>query len=222
MATKRFEKLSEEKKKRILDAAKEEFARVSFEEASINQIIKNAGISRGSFYTYFEDKNDLLRYIFDEQDEMNKKFLRELVLENDGDFWKAVTEWTRKVAGYLKEGSIQQRINIITNTGMMRRIVDWVGTEKCMEHDKTRDKEELAWLMENLNLSFLDYRGSSERFEAIVRSAHMLSGIAILNLIIYPNQNTEKILNDFNTQLDVLRGGADPRMNRSCKGAVSK
>ncbi|ETP70922.1 transcriptional regulator, partial [Lachnospiraceae bacterium JC7] len=66
MATERFEKLSEDKKKRILLAAREEFARVPYEEASINQIIKNAGISRGSFYTYFEDKNDLLQYVFSE------------------------------------------------------------------------------------------------------------------------------------------------------------
>lgn len=56
MSTERFEKLSKDKRQRILDAAREEFSRVSYEEASINQIIKNAGISRGSFYTYFEDK----------------------------------------------------------------------------------------------------------------------------------------------------------------------
>ena len=30
---------------------------------SINQIIKSAGISRGSFYTYFEDKDDLFQYV---------------------------------------------------------------------------------------------------------------------------------------------------------------
>jgi AcrR family transcriptional regulator len=32
---------------------------VSFSEASINQIVRRAGIPRGSFYQYFEDKNDL-------------------------------------------------------------------------------------------------------------------------------------------------------------------
>ena len=68
MATERFFKLPAEKQKRILDAAREEFARVPFEEVSINQIIKNAGISRGSFYTYFEDKEDLIDFIFQEQE----------------------------------------------------------------------------------------------------------------------------------------------------------
>jgi len=56
VSTERFEKLSKDKRQRILDAAREEFSRVSYEEASINQIIKNAGISRGSFYTYLRIK----------------------------------------------------------------------------------------------------------------------------------------------------------------------
>ena len=60
MATARFLKLSEEKKQRILKAGFEEFARYPFRDASINRIIKNAEISRGSFYTYFEDKMALL------------------------------------------------------------------------------------------------------------------------------------------------------------------
>lgn len=63
MPTQRFLKLKEEKKQVILDAAVHEFSRVPYSSASINQIIKEADISRGSFYTYFEDKDDLMRYI---------------------------------------------------------------------------------------------------------------------------------------------------------------
>mgnify|MGYP000403050715 CR=1 FL=1 len=56
MPTQRFLKLKEEKKQAILEAAVHEFSRVPYSSASINQIIKEADISRGSFYTYFEDK----------------------------------------------------------------------------------------------------------------------------------------------------------------------
>lgn len=63
MPTQRFLKLKEEKKQAILKAAVHEFSRVPYSSASINQIIKEADISRGSFYTYFEDKDDLMRYI---------------------------------------------------------------------------------------------------------------------------------------------------------------
>ena len=59
----RFENLAEEKKEKIIEAAIEEFIERGYERASINSIIKMADISRGSFYTYFEDKDDILSYI---------------------------------------------------------------------------------------------------------------------------------------------------------------
>lgn len=63
MPTQRFFNLKEEKRNAILEAAVHEFSRVPYSSASINQIIKEADISRGSFYTYFEDKDDLMRYL---------------------------------------------------------------------------------------------------------------------------------------------------------------
>ena len=58
-----FWNLSDEKKNSIMLSAKKEFSRVPFSQSSINQIIKDAQISRGSFYMYFEDKHDLLGYV---------------------------------------------------------------------------------------------------------------------------------------------------------------
>ena len=65
MPTNTFFSLPIEKKKKIMNAAKSEFVEYSFYDASINRIIKNAGISRGSFYMYFENKEDLFLYILD-------------------------------------------------------------------------------------------------------------------------------------------------------------
>lgn len=54
-----FFHLSEEKQSRLLNAAKNEFSRTSLKEASIANIVKLAEIPRGSFYQYFENKEDL-------------------------------------------------------------------------------------------------------------------------------------------------------------------
>ncbi len=61
-----FLRLSKEKQEKLLLAAKNEFAKETYANASINQIIKSAGISRGSFYMYFEDKEDLYTYILEQ------------------------------------------------------------------------------------------------------------------------------------------------------------
>ena len=53
-----FNNLPIEKQKLIFNACIKEFSAFPYSQASINQIIKNAGISRGSFYQYFEDKWD--------------------------------------------------------------------------------------------------------------------------------------------------------------------
>lgn len=63
MPTSTFNNLSDEKKGRLLDAALQEFSIRTFSQASINQIVRNAGISKGSFYQYFKDKEDLYLYV---------------------------------------------------------------------------------------------------------------------------------------------------------------
>jgi AcrR family transcriptional regulator len=58
-----FLNLPEEKRKFIVDAAIEEFAECGLENASTNRIVANSGISKGSFYQYFEDKQDVFMYL---------------------------------------------------------------------------------------------------------------------------------------------------------------
>lgn len=54
-----FYHLPEKKQQRLLDAASIEFSRSTLKDASIANIVKLAEIPRGSFYQYFEDKEDL-------------------------------------------------------------------------------------------------------------------------------------------------------------------
>ncbi len=60
-----FYNLSDEKKRRIFDAALQEFSTKSFREASLNQIIKNADIPKGSFYQYFENKEEIYSHMIE-------------------------------------------------------------------------------------------------------------------------------------------------------------
>lgn len=88
MPTVTFKNLNDEKKQCILNAAKNEFSKVSFSESSINKIIKEAGISRGSFYMYFIDKEDLYETVIENQLKKNFKFLKDELIKSDGDIFK--------------------------------------------------------------------------------------------------------------------------------------
>jgi AcrR family transcriptional regulator len=58
-----FFNLPDEKRNTIVNAAIDEFAEYGLENASTNRIVANSGISKGSFYQYFEDKQDIFMYL---------------------------------------------------------------------------------------------------------------------------------------------------------------
>ena len=87
-----FLNLPQEKQEKLLEAATREFSRRSFNDASINQIIKDAGIPRGSFYMYFEDKADLFRYLMSGYVDQILSLLEELLLREQGDIFEALLD----------------------------------------------------------------------------------------------------------------------------------
>ena len=83
-----FLKLSKEKQQKVINAAKKEFARVPIENVSIKNIVEEADIARGSFYQYFESKEDLLIYILKENSEKLNIKLKNEVSKTNGDIFK--------------------------------------------------------------------------------------------------------------------------------------
>ena len=83
-----FLKLSKEKQQKVINAAKKEFARVPIENVSIKNIVEEADIARGSFYQYFENKEDLLIYILKENSEKLNTKLKSKVKETNGDIFE--------------------------------------------------------------------------------------------------------------------------------------
>jgi AcrR family transcriptional regulator len=64
--SKQFEKIRENKRSQIINAAVECFAKRGYHAVSISELAKFAGISKGLMYNYFESKDELLRCIFRE------------------------------------------------------------------------------------------------------------------------------------------------------------
>ncbi|MCI9569303.1 MAG: TetR/AcrR family transcriptional regulator [Lachnospiraceae bacterium] len=88
MPTERFFRLPREKAEAIRNAAFQEFMRVPPEEASINRIIRAAEISRGSFYTYFTDKYELLTWLISDQIKNHMRFYVQWLKKTNGDIWE--------------------------------------------------------------------------------------------------------------------------------------
>ncbi|MEB6549771.1 TetR/AcrR family transcriptional regulator [Heyndrickxia sporothermodurans] len=87
-----FFHLSKDKQEILIKSAKEEFSRVPLHDASIANIIKNAGIPRGSFYQYFEDKEDLYFYLLNQLSKKNAERFISILKEKDGAIFETFIE----------------------------------------------------------------------------------------------------------------------------------
>ena len=90
MPTATFLNLPPEKQERLMDAASREFASKPYNEASINRIIQEAGVPRGSFYMYFQDKEDLFRYLVQGYMDQMTMVLEEALVRQGGDVFAAL------------------------------------------------------------------------------------------------------------------------------------
>lgn len=85
MPTSTFFRLPEEKQARLVAAGWTEITRVRLSEASINRIISHAHIPRGSFYQYFVDKEDMIRYLLKDVQVYFIQLLSDILERCDGD-----------------------------------------------------------------------------------------------------------------------------------------
>lgn len=98
-----FSNLPGSKQKAIFEAAVQEFSTQRYSDASINQIVKSAGIPRGSFYQYFNDKADIFIYVLGKIT-TEIKAIEQKNMANYGDC-DALTQFANKLAATIELNS---------------------------------------------------------------------------------------------------------------------
>ena len=138
MPSSTFLNLPAEKQEKLLEAATREFSHRPFNEASINQIIKEAGIPRGSFYMYFTDKEDLFRYLLKGYVDQLFMLLEEFLLRNGGDIFQALLDLYDYVQAKIDNqhlGEIGAMTGIIRcNSGMQKNgLLEMLDAETLLQ-----------------------------------------------------------------------------------------
>jgi len=85
-----FNKISKEKQDNFINAAISEFTSKSIEDVSILSISKVAGISRGTFYNYFDDIDSLFKYVFNTVKVERAKHAKIILEEGETNFFEFV------------------------------------------------------------------------------------------------------------------------------------
>ena len=199
MPTNTFYNLPKEKQEKVLEAAKEEFFRAKDGNVLVKNIVISAGIPRGSFYQYFESKEDLIDFIIKKylkateekfckkMDDFNGDIL--LVFEDMfnrivSDDKMCVIEKERKVMEHIKR--MQEKYGCMNN---MKRLPEKMNQNVLLKHiDKSKFKMK-----------------DDEELDSVF---HVIISMMIKNIIDYQNgasaQNAKK---SFKRDLDYLRYG---------------
>ncbi len=97
--------VAEERKSQILNAAEEVFTKKGFDEARMDDIAEQTGLSKGTLYLYFKSKEDLIFAILDRMFQIEFKQLDGLKLDEDSAaeaIWKLTNLLTKDVVGLLR------------------------------------------------------------------------------------------------------------------------
>ena len=100
----RQERLDDAKRARLVEAAMEEFAERGVGSASYNKIIERSGLSKGTVYYYFDNKDSLLLTVLDEICDMFLRTIGDLKLpETKEKFWETIREYHSRAIHFFFE-----------------------------------------------------------------------------------------------------------------------
>lgn len=68
-------------RRRILDAARSLFATKGWAGTSVDEVVRTAEVTKGALYHHFRDKTDLLRAVYEEQEQASVERLLELAVD---------------------------------------------------------------------------------------------------------------------------------------------
>jgi TetR/AcrR family transcriptional regulator len=110
-----FDRISEDKRQRVLFSAKKAFAQSGFMGANVNEIAKDAGISVGALYKYFRSKEDIFLAIIEASRERLESTLN-AILEGEATFYGRVAAILRAAVDSSSADPDMVRIYIACTT----------------------------------------------------------------------------------------------------------
>ncbi len=194
MPKKLFYNLSEEKQEIIFKAAFEEFLKHQYMDASINKIVQNSMISRGSFYLYFENKLDI--YLFTTGkilETQSKIFLLEALNKSDSDMFTFFRELFLFNINLLSDSKYSQYFKNLY-LGMNYDIWSYIRSKQRTIREDVYKQQTFGNMIDTQN----------EYVEALTSILEMINR-DMLTKIIFEDISVETILKLYDIRIELLK-----------------
>ncbi|WP_144551673.1 TetR/AcrR family transcriptional regulator [Bacillus sp. X1(2014)] len=192
--------LPKDKQDKLIEAAKGEFSRVPLHEASIANIIKSAGIPRGSFYQYFDDKEDIYYFLLNQLAQKNNERFIGLLKEKNGDLFETFIESFQYLITFHRN---QEHQNFFKHAflNMNYKVENTFANHVYEQNQKTQFLNMISLIdRENLNIK------SDQELHHILK---IMGAVTFQNLIqmIVKDWTDEEALMNYRVQIDLLKRG---------------
>ena len=191
-----FYNLNKDKKEKIKKAIRNEFSRNPFSKASISNIIEEAQIPRGSFYQYFDDKEDALKYILDEVAQKERKKIIDILNRNSGDIFKTSIE----SFDYILNKNINEK-----EIQFLKNVVKEIKEENIDFQLPIRSNFKSTVEKWNINTESLNIK-SEEDLKYILRILFIVTKTQIMDVIL-KRISKEKARENLIKQIQILKEG---------------
>jgi AcrR family transcriptional regulator len=192
-----FFNLPSEKQENMILALKLEFSRAPLPEASISNIIKTAGVSRGSFYQYFDDKDDAFFFLLNIiTTDIRRKFLH-ILEHNNGDLFWTMENFFPLI---IQE---EENFSFLRNTFLnMTYKIEGAFSRIFNDRESGRELEELGRMVDLTKLNI-------ESKEELIHVMQILSAITFRNFVEkYARElNVEEACRQYRKELAIVGRG---------------
>ncbi|MDQ0974837.1 AcrR family transcriptional regulator [Neobacillus niacini] len=192
--------LSKEKQETLIAAAKKEFSRVPLHEASVANIIKSAGIPRGSFYQYFEDKEDLFYYLLNQLAEKSNRRFISVLMDKNGDLFETFIATFQFMLEVHRD---QEHKNFFKNVYLNMNYKH----EKTLANDVYEETQKTQYFttIKLIDTSKLNIQDEQELHHVL----KILMGVTFQNLVqlFVKEYSDEEALKNYLVQIDLLKRG---------------
>ncbi len=203
MPTGTFYHLPQKKRQKLIDAIHGELLRVPYEEISINKIIQNAGISRGSFYQYFMDKSDLMQTILRDFQKRVQDITKESLHRNHGDPFTVTQDIFDMFCRAFAHTDLRLLCqNLLAGMKIKDERISYLPFSLSPKDKKNA-------LFEYVDLSCLDLRQPEDFYSCIDILASQLKW-AVAEFLADPNRK-EEISAGLQNKIAILRRGMAPK-----------
>lgn len=117
------------KKEQVIITAREMFSTYGYQKVSMDDIAKNSNVTKKTIYTYFKDKDDLLKYFILEEINRMKNHIDEIE-KNKNDIFDIVHETLYYMLSYTKESKL---INILQKESKLKKNLTTIESINMIE-----------------------------------------------------------------------------------------